>query len=208
MPPEGESVDSANARRWQEGAAHWAETADARYPARDVFWDLFTGALTETFDRPVRILELGSGPGFLAERILAAAAVSTYTLVDISPAMHDLARARLAGDADKLVFVTANYGLPGWTEGLGQFDAVVSLQAVHEVRLKERVGPLYAALRPHLAPGGLALICDRCLTPEHPGDETLHMTRTEHEQALTEGGFTDVRLVRTAGELAMFRATA
>jgi hypothetical protein len=45
--------------------------------------------------------------------------------------MHALARVRLAGASDKLSFVTANYGLPGWTEGLGQFDAVVSLQAIH-----------------------------------------------------------------------------
>ena len=131
MPPGSESGDAENARRWQEGAAHWADTADARFPAREAFWDLFTDTLADRFDQPVRIVELGSGPGFLAERILNGVAVSAYTLVDISPAMHALARVLLAGASDKLSFVTANYGLPGWTEGLGQFDAVVSLQAIH-----------------------------------------------------------------------------
>ena len=212
MPPDEGSasggLDAANAERWEAGAAHWAETADLRYPARGAFWTLFTDALAERFAQPPRILELGSGPGFLAERILATLPVQSYTLVDISPAMHELARRRLAADAARLKFVAANYGLPGWTEGLGRFDAVVSLQAVHEVRLKQRVAPLYAALRDHLAPGGLALICDRCLSPDHPGDETLHMTRTEHEAALAEGGFSEIRLLHAQAELAMFRAVA
>ena len=208
MPPADPTVDAVNAGRWEDGAAHWAETADARYPARGAFWDTFTRELAGVFGRPVRILELGSGPGFLAERILRAGAASAYTLVDISPAMHDLARARLAAHGDRLVFVTANYGRPGWDDGLGAFDAVVSLQAVHEVRRKDRVAPLYAALRPRLEPGGLALICDRYLTAEHPGDETLHMTRAEHEAALREGGFSDVRMLHAAAELAMFRAVA
>ncbi len=208
MTPAEDTMNAVNAKRWEDGATHWAATADERYPARHAFWDLFTTELVGGFGRRIRILELGSGPGFLAQRILRAGVASTYTLVDISPAMHGLARARLSDQADKLVFVTANYGLPGWNEGLGPFDAIVSLQAVHEVRQKERVGPLYAALRRRMTSGGLALICDRYLTPEHPGDTEMHMTRAEHEAALVQGGFGDVRLLHAAAELAMFRGVA
>jgi SAM-dependent methyltransferase len=204
-----EAADEAadNARRWEESAQRWAETADERYPARGAFWDLFTAELAAHFDRPVRVLELGSGPGFLAQRILAATPVASYTLVDVSPAMHDLAKARLGAYADKTAFVTADYGAAEWADGLGRFDALVSLQAVHEVRHKDRVPGVYRALQPHLDDGAVALICDRCLSPEYPGDESLHMTLTEHERALSSGGFGDIRLLRQAGELALFRAS-
>jgi hypothetical protein len=53
----------------------------------------------------------------------------------------------------------------------------------------------------------MALICDRCLSPEHPGDQTLHMTADEHVAALLAGGFGQARLLFRAGELAMFRAS-
>ncbi len=197
---------AANARRWEDGAQRWAETADERYPARGAFWDLFTGELAIGFERPPRVLELGSGPGFLAERILGAIPVETYTLVDVSPAMHALARNRLKAHAAETRFVIADYSAPAWSRNLATYEALVSLQAIHEVRHKDRVPDVYRELRAHLAAGAIALICDRCLTPEHPGDETLHMTAAEHEHALAAGGFQDVRLLRQVGELALFRA--
>jgi SAM-dependent methyltransferase len=196
----------AHARHWEESALRWHDTADQRYPARGAFWDLFVSELDGAFTRPPRVLELGAGPGFLAERILSRVPVETYALVDISPAMHSLARARLAAHASRTRFLTADYGAADWTDGLDTYDVLVSLQAIHEVRRKERVAGVYRAVRNHLAPGAVALICDRCLTPEHPGDEVLHMTATEHELALRDGGFSDVRTLRHAGELAMFRA--
>lgn len=195
-----------NARRWEESAQRWAETADERYPARGAFWDLFTAEMAAAFDRPARVLELGSGPGFLAQRILVALPVASYTLVDVSPAMHRLAKARLSAHADKTVFVTADYGGADWTGGLDRFDALVSLQAVHEVRHKDRVPGVYRALQPHLDDGAVALICDRYISPDHPGDESLHMTLAEHERALADGGFRDIRLLHKVGELALFRA--
>ncbi len=196
-----------NARRWEESADRWARTADERYPARDAFWRLFIDELAAAVTRPPRILELGSGPGFLAERILAAVPVESYTLIDVSPAMHALAQARLANHAPRTRFVAADFGAAGWTDGLGMHDALVSLQAIHEVRHKTRVPAVYRAARAHLAPGAVALICDRCLSPEHPGDETLHMTADEHIAALLAGGFSQARLLCQAGDLAMFRAS-
>jgi len=44
---------------------------------------------------PPRILDLGSGPGFLAQYILEAIPSAQYTMLDFSQAMHDLARERL-----------------------------------------------------------------------------------------------------------------
>jgi SAM-dependent methyltransferase len=202
----GRDDASANARHWEQSAQHWLDTADDRYPARAAFWPLFADELRTAFVRPPRVLELGAGPGMLAERLLGAVPVETYALVDVSPAMHALARARLAPHAARTRFITADYGASDWTQGLGSYDALVSLQAIHEVRRKERVPAVYRAARAHLTQGAVALICDRCLSAEHPGDETLHMTAPEHERALREGGFEEVRLLARAGELAMFRA--
>ena len=47
-------------------------------------------------DTPATILEIGSGPGLLAEEILRSCSVRRYVLLDSSTAMHDLAQERLS----------------------------------------------------------------------------------------------------------------
>ena len=59
-----------------------------------------------------RILELGSGPCFLAHRLLQRLPDSYYTALDLSPAVHELARARPGPWADRLIFLERRHGTP------------------------------------------------------------------------------------------------
>ena len=63
--------DPAQARQWER------DTIEAR-PWRPEFFAAFVSALNGKFHRPFTILELGSGPGHLAERILSECAVANY----------------------------------------------------------------------------------------------------------------------------------
>ena len=141
------------------------------------------------------MLELGSGPGFLARQVLEAMPGVHYTMLDFSPAMHELAREHLGSFASMVRQVEADFKTPGWPIGLGTFDAVITMQAVHEVRHKRHVCGLHACVRSLLKANGRYLVCDHYVGPDGMKDEALHMTVAEQRDALQLAGFDSVRCV-------------
>ena len=181
----------------------WAGVANSRRPFRAEFFDAFAlevAALSEP-----RVLDLGSGPGFLAETILTRCAVASYHLFDFSPHMLDLSRARLAAFGERTCFHQGSFLDDGWWQSLpGPFDVVVSLQAVHEVRDAARIPQLYGELGLLLREGGMVIIADQVNSTEKTEEHFL--TVSEHESALNESGLLNFRQVHAAGDLVMFAA--
>jgi SAM-dependent methyltransferase len=187
-------------------AEHWAATAMAKRPWRKVFFQTFVAEL-EGLDRVGgSILELGSGPGFLARQILEALPHVDYTALDFSGAMHALARQRLGTLAARVRFVEADFKRPGWIDGLWEYDAMVTLQAVHELRHKRHAVDLYKAIRSLLRPGGAFLVCDHVCGEGVTTNTALYMSLDEHREALRLAGFAAVREVRREGGLVLYRA--
>ncbi|MBZ0238792.1 MAG: class I SAM-dependent methyltransferase [Deltaproteobacteria bacterium] len=179
--------DAATARAWIE------ETRIKR-PYRPRFFAAFGEALAS---RPaLRILELGSGPGQLARALLARCDVSAYVALDFSPAMHALAAEHLGALASRVTFVTRDFREPAWPDGLGGFDAVVTLQAAHETRHRRHLVPLLERARTTLAPGGVLLYADHYLTPE-----------TRLLVARGRAGLVDVHLRHEEGNMALWCGT-
>src|SRR5215510_901424 len=58
--------------RTEKDAREWAASAMSKRPWRAVFFQRFVEELRSLDVRPLQILELGSGPGFLARCILDA----------------------------------------------------------------------------------------------------------------------------------------
>src|SRR5687768_9932631 len=116
-------------------AREWERTAQER-PGRAEIFQAFGRELLLRGKGDVTVLELGSGPGFLAVYLLDALPPICLTLLDFSAPMHNLARARLGQRATQVDFVERNFKEPGWSQDLGQFDAVITNQAVHELRHK------------------------------------------------------------------------
>jgi ubiquinone/menaquinone biosynthesis C-methylase UbiE len=81
--------------RTSKHAQEWAASAMLARPWREHFFRQFVAEVALLGRGTLRILERGSGPGFLAEKILAAVPGIHYTMLDFSPAMHELARQRL-----------------------------------------------------------------------------------------------------------------
>ncbi len=187
--------DLAQARQWV------ADTVRIR-PWRPRFFDAFVAALNGRFQTPFAILELGSGPGHLAEQILARCAVAEYAALDFSAAMHQIARERLAASGERTAFVVRDFRAPDWTEHLGAFDAVVTMQAAHEVRHTRRLIPLFTQAKTLVAPGGLFLYCDH-----YAGDgknPALYLERQDQPAALRDAGFSHIRLLLDEGGMALY----
>jgi cyclopropane fatty-acyl-phospholipid synthase-like methyltransferase len=187
-------------------ARNWTDTAMAKRPWRTEFFDRIAQELAQISVSPVSVLELGSGPGFLAHHLLSAVPDLTYAALDFSAAMHALAEERLGALTDRVTFIEADFRDREWTIGLPQVDAVVTVQAVHELRHKRHAPSFYRQVRPLLKPGGLFLMCDHEAGDGGMNNKTLFMTRDEHAAALRDGGFSGVELLLQKGGLVLFRA--
>jgi SAM-dependent methyltransferase len=193
--------------RCMEDAQQWADSAMLKRPWRTEFFSMFTSAIVASSSRTCRVLELGSGPGFLAEHLLVALPDISYVALDFSAAMHQLAQVRLGPHADRVEFVERSFRDPAWSEGLGRFEYVVTNQAVHELRHKRYADTLHTQVREALAPNGSYFVCDHFVGEGGMSNNQLYMSVVEQKEALLHAGFTNVRQLLLKGGLVLHQAT-
>ena len=186
--PYGNDWDSA-----QEVAA-WAEEADRIRPWRPRIRDHIARRVA-ALPPGIRVLELGSGPGFLAQRVLESCPnVEAYTLLDFSAPMLASSRERLAM-FPAASFVLASFKSPDWPRRAGgPFDCVLSMQAIHELRHKRHALRLYEQAYRNLRTPGWITICDHTPFDDSSKSTALYMTEDEQQEALVEAGFANVRI--------------
>ncbi len=113
--------------------------------------------------RPVRrLLDLGTGTGATASRVLAAHPEARLAGVDESPRMLAAARAVLPADAELGVQRLQDRLPPG------PFDLVVSALAVHHLDRDEKAD-LFVRVAAVLGPGGRFVLGD-LVVPDDPAD--------------------------------------
>lgn len=190
-----------------DDAREWAATVMSKRPWRKQFFQQFIDELRALDRAPLRILELGSGPGFLAQRILQAIPSVEYTMLDFSPAMHDLARERLGPLIRHVHPVLANFKDEDWASGLGPFDAVVTMQAVHELRHKKHALALHRSVQSLLSTRGGYLVCDHYAGGDGMANAALYMTVAEQRDCLEAAGFGAVTNVLEMRGMVLHRAT-
>ena len=189
-------------------ARDWESKAEQR-PGRGEILDRLTEEAARLTTPGSRILELGSGPGFLPKRLLDRLPDITYTALDFSPAMHELARQRLGEAAERVTFVERSFKTDDWNDGLGPFDLVVTNQAVHELRHKRHALALHRQVFAVLRPGGSYLVADHFSDPGGMTDAGLYMTQDEQRATLQAAGFDRVDRVdrlAVAGTLVLHAA--
>lgn len=188
-------------------AQEWERTALSKRPCRSEFFARFASEISR-LSSVQRVLELGSGPGFLAEHLLRAASnVKELVLLDFSLAMHQLAKDRLGPLAERVMFVERSFREPNWVEGLGKFDCVVTHQAVHELRHKRYAVELHAQVHKILLPGGFYLVCDHFFGEGGMKNNQLYMSIEEQRVALQTAGFSQVTSLMQNGGLVLHRAS-
>ncbi len=169
-------------------AREWEGTAMLR-PHREEFFDAFTEQLRNIEKPKINVLELGSGPGFLALHILTRLTNVEMTLLDYSPAMHELARQRLKKVVDRVNFIERSFKDIAWEAGLDKFDAVVTIQAVHELRHKRYAAALHRQVYPVLNDSGIYLVCDHYCGEDGMQNDQLYMSCEEHRASLESAGY-------------------
>lgn len=199
-------VPSSIDLRLMSDAREWEQTAMSKRPWRTEFFSRFSTEIKNMPPSAHRILELGSGPGFLAEHLLTSLDCIKCVLLDFSPAMHQLAKDRLGPLAGRAEFIERSFKLPDWMDGLGQFDCVVTNQAIHELRHKSYASQLHQQVRAVLKPGGLYLICDHFCGEGGMKNDQLYMSVEEQKEALISAGFLSVEQVMLKGGLVLYRA--
>jgi tRNA (cmo5U34)-methyltransferase len=116
-----------------------------------------------------RLLELGTGTGETARRVLAIHPTATLLGVDESPEMLDDARKSLPAERTSLEVGRIQDGLPQ-----GPFDLVFSALAVHHLDEREKQ-ELFRRVAEALRPGGRFVLGD-VVVPADPADAVIEIT--------------------------------
>ena len=183
-------------------ALEWESTAMDR-PFRLEMFDAITDQLATA--NISNALELGSGPGFLANHICNRNDRISLALLDFSTAMHELARARLWDHRERISFLEKDFKESNWAHDLDPFECVITNQAVHELRHKSHAAEFHKQVKGILAPGGIYLVCDHFYGADGMSNDQLYMTVEEHSACLTQAGFENEILLKK-GSLVLFRS--
>ena len=199
-PNEHSSVNLESLKEAEE----WEEKMIRTGLYRDHFFDAFSSQIEKLFDEPPSILEIGSGPGHLAERILGANKVKSYTLFDLSESMNHIASKRLQKHQSIVDYKIGSFLDKKCFDGLGLFDAVVCMQSIHEVRDKTLASDIYQNIIKVIKPNGYFLVCDFVIGDPGMTDEAMYMTEIEQKLALTKSGFKSPNLVSNHAGLTLY----
>jgi len=184
--------------------AAWTVAADQKRPWRSQIRDHIADRVA-ALPSGARVLELGSGPGFLAHRVLERCPhLESYTLLDFSEQMLALSRERLAA-FPAASFLLGSFKSEDWTRRVtGRVDCVLSMQAVHELRNKRHASRLYGQIYQCLAAPGLVMVCDHLPFDDSPASTALYMREQEQQHALTEAGFANVSIQLSLNGLVLY----
>lgn len=125
-------------------------------------WDFFGSVLSLVPDGPVRVLELGSGTGFVTAMLRAQNPAAEITGIDLSPGMLAVAEAK--PELSDVTFITGDFR-EVW--GTGTFDVVLTTLCLHHLPDADRAA-LLKTIHDSLNEGGIfvngdvfAAECDR-----------------------------------------------
>ncbi|WP_432579711.1 class I SAM-dependent methyltransferase [Vibrio sinus] len=152
------------------------------------------------------ILEVGSGPGHLAEVIIRENRPSTYTLFDLSLAMNHIASKRLSKYDSRILYKTGSFLDSNCFSELRRYDAVVCMQSIHEVKDKQLARDVYRNIKKVIKPGGYFLVCDVVFGEPGMKDSSMFMTVNEQKEALESSGFSSLALVSEYEGLTLYSA--
>jgi L-threonylcarbamoyladenylate synthase len=159
-------VDAALHDQFHFDAESYDATIAAEIPVYDELQEQLQLA---SGDGAMRILDLGTGTGETARRLLAHHRGATLVGVDESREMLAVAAARLPADRVSLVVSRLEQPLPE-----GRFDLVASALAVHHLAPAEK-RRLFGRIRETLSPGGRFVLAD-VIVPINPADVTIELT--------------------------------
>lgn len=146
----------------QQYDQEWVDKDSRRAAEREAQFKATISWLSVMVGGEAKVMDLGCGPGTLAEKLLAAFPAMQVICSDGSDEMLKLARQRLAGYGARVSYAQADFGRQNWSVNLpGQLDAVVSARAIHNLRSLKLIAPVYREIHGLLKSGGVFLNVER-----------------------------------------------
>lgn len=160
-------------------------------PERLQLFEIIIQQLRETPLPAPHIVELGIGPGYLAEHLLRNLADITYEGVDFSTPMFELAATRLASHQSRIKFTQADLVHDDWGAKVSRpVGAIVSTWALHDLGSEENTRRVYQACHRLLPKGGLLLNGDFVKPDGTPHEyEAGRFLVSRHMELLRDVGF-------------------
>lgn len=183
----------------------WANEANLKRPWRYEFFDLYVNKIKSLNRENIHVLEIGSGPGFLAQHLLQHCPEIQYTAVDFSQAMHELSKSKLLpSELERTEYRIADFKQTDWFTDLGQFDVVIIHQALHELRHKSYATTFHKQVKALLKDDATYFVCDHVFASDAMQNNQLYMSVAEHFQSLEEAEYTQVELIKDYKGLCLF----
>ena len=191
-------IRSADVRSDSE-ARSWEARLNRERPQRKEVAAWICSRLNAVSANSPRIVELACGAGFLAEFLQRQLPDVHYCGFDLSPHLLEFARRRLEallgeqGNGGTVQFCCANLVDDDWTAHLvergwaGKVDAVVSIQALHDLGELPQQTQVLKQARSMLRKGGLLAYGDLLLDDQSP--HSSRYSAREHEEMLHACGF-------------------
>lgn len=187
-------------------AMEWQDTANVKRPWRKDFFEYYASLIKRHAFDSCHILELGAGPGFLAQHLLSQLSDIKYTAFDFSEAMHQLAQQKLTSSQQaRTNYLIGNFKEPDWQSAIKQkYDFIIIHQALHELRHKKYAADFHITVKKLLKPKGYYLVCDHLCAPHAMQNDQLYMNKQEHIGALKEASFENIKMPLEIEGLCLF----
>ena len=140
-----------------EFVAGWADRFAPTAKRLELF-NIVLSELTPRIPPDGIVVELGIGPGYLADQLLGQLPGIQYVGVDFSSPMLDIAQQRLAPYSSRIAYVQADLvNDDWWTNIAAPVNAIVSTWALHDLGSQESVELVYRHCAQVLPYGGILL---------------------------------------------------
>jgi ubiquinone/menaquinone biosynthesis C-methylase UbiE len=170
-------------------AAAYAASLDERWPIRHKIRAHLSSNLQVAPGS--HIVELCAGAGAFAEQLLTDHPQITYTGIDITAPLLELARAGLADKADRITWIEADLNQDDWLQQIQKpVHAFVSMQSLHDLGDEAAVERIFRLAAKELEPKGVFIYADM-LAPEPPEENKNpgKLSVERHLQLLYGAGF-------------------
>ena len=213
----------------------WTEDLDRRWPERAAMADCVVRTLVgwqgewreqehhqaksprSDHHATIRLLELGVGAGGLAQAVLCAlfdgakserTSAVEYKGIEVEPALviHVDELLVESGYQDARA-IQADLRSDAWARGLGPFDAVFTLQTIHDLGGVDALEAVYRRVHGLLAPGGILVNADFVVPFEKDDHDRPRRFPVEtHQNLLANLGFIDFKCGLQGGKMACMEA--
>ncbi|WP_343619596.1 class I SAM-dependent methyltransferase [Acinetobacter proteolyticus] len=192
--------------RHYDDAVEWQATANTKRPWRKNFFEYYANLIQQHVSGQYQVLELGSGPGFLAQHLLSQLTNIEYTAFDFSEVMHQLAQEKLnTAERARATYIVGSFKAADWQNAFSQkYDFIIIHQALHELRHKCYATDFHKIVKTLLKPQSCYLVCDHLCAAHAMQNDQLYMTKQEHLDALEQASFKQIKMPLEIAGLCLF----